>query len=73
MHKNVAQSEKITYNYNIIKNGDIMNMLIRFKVSNFLSINDTQELSMISSKVRGKREHLSLNRGMNLLRFSRCV
>lgn len=47
-----------------------MNMLIRFKVSNFLSINEMQELSMISSKVRGKREHLSLNRGMNLLRFS---
>lgn len=45
-------------------------MLIRAKISNFMSIGEIQELSMISGKVRGKREHLHVCKDANLLRFS---
>lgn len=45
-------------------------MLIRFKVSNFLSFNETQEFSMISGKTRSKDEHLQDNSSLKLLKFS---
>ncbi|WP_371375297.1 ATP/GTP-binding protein [Sporomusa aerivorans] len=45
-------------------------MLINFKVSNFMSIDQLQELCMISGKVRGKREHLHISRDISLLRLS---
>lgn len=45
-------------------------MLVNFKVSNFTSFNNIQQMSMVSGKVRGKREHLSAEKGLNLLRFA---
>lgn len=45
-------------------------MLVNFKISNFMSFNDIQGLSMVGGKVRGKREHLSVKKGQNLLRFA---
>ncbi|BDR75128.1 transporter [Clostridium tetani] len=45
-------------------------MLVRFKISNFVSIGELQELSMISGKVRGKREHLHISKNINLLRLT---
>lgn len=46
-------------------------MLIRFKVSNFLSFDDMQEISMISGKPRLKEEHLqNSNDKLKLLKFS---
>ncbi len=46
-------------------------MLIRFKVSNFLSFDDTQELSMISGKSRSKEEHIQDDSDkLKLLKFS---
>lgn len=50
-------------------NGGIK-MLIKVKVSNFMSIGQLQELSMISGKVRGKRDHLYINKNISLLRLS---
>lgn len=46
-------------------------MLIRFKVSNFLSFEDIQEMSMISGKPRLKEEHIQgENDKLKLLKFS---
>ncbi len=45
-------------------------MLIKVIISNFMSIGPLQELSMISGKVRGKRDHLHISKDINLLRFS---
>ncbi|WP_026895990.1 AAA family ATPase [Clostridiisalibacter paucivorans] len=45
-------------------------MLIRARISNFMSIGILQELCMISGKARGKREHLHKSKGMNLLRLT---
>ena len=46
-------------------------MLIRFKVSNFLSFDDVQEISMISGKSRLKEEHIQQNdESVKLLKFS---
>lgn len=45
-------------------------MLIKVKVSNFMSIGQLQELSMISGMVRGKRDHLHISKDINLLRLS---
>lgn len=45
-------------------------MLIKVKVSNFMSIGQLQELCMISGKVRGKREHLYKSKNISLLRLS---
>lgn len=46
-------------------------MLIRFKVSNFLSFDDMQEISMISGKSRLKEEHVQDEKGkLKLLKFS---
>lgn len=45
-------------------------MLIKFIVSNFMSIGEAQELCMVSGKVRGKREHLHISKDINLLRFT---
>ena len=46
-------------------------MLIRFKVSNFLSFDDMQEISMISGKPRLKEEHVQEEDGkLKLLKFS---
>ncbi|WP_346892569.1 AAA family ATPase [Clostridium sp. UBA871] len=45
-------------------------MLIKVKIENFMSIGSLQEFSMIAGKVRGKREHLLINKNLNLLRLS---
>lgn len=46
-------------------------MLIRFKVSNFLSFDEIQELSMISGKTRSKLEHIQEDDDyLKLLKFS---
>jgi len=44
-------------------------MLIRFKVSNFLSFDEEQELSMIGGSTQKKVEHL-INNNLKLLKFS---
>ena len=46
-------------------------MLIRFKVSNFLSFDDMQEFSMIAGKTRLKQEHIQDDENnVKLLKFS---
>lgn len=45
-------------------------MLIRFKVSNFLSFDNMQEISMISGKTRIKEEHVQDSGDVKLLKFS---
>lgn len=45
-------------------------MLLRFRVSNFLSFNDTQEFTLVAGKPRRKMNHLFMDRGVNILRFS---
>jgi len=46
-------------------------MLIRFKISNFLSFDDIQEISMISGKPRLKEDHIQDDKGkLKLLKFS---
>lgn len=45
-------------------------MLIRFKISNFLSFDKTQEISMISGKTRVKEEHIQEDGDLKLLKFS---
>lgn len=45
-------------------------MLIKAIISNFMSIGPLQELSMVSGKVRGKRDHLHISKDFNLLRFT---
>ena len=45
-------------------------MLIRFKISNFLSFDKTQEISMISGKTRTKEEHIQEYGDLKLLKFS---
>lgn len=46
-------------------------MLIRFKVANFLSFEDRQEISMISGKTRLKENHIQDESGkLKLLKFS---
>lgn len=46
-------------------------MLIRFKVSNFLSFDDMQEISMISGKPRLKEDHIQDDKDkLKLLKFS---
>lgn len=45
-------------------------MLIRFKVSNFLSFNEEQEFSMIAGKVRNHPKHLDKGKNLNLLKFT---
>ena len=44
-------------------------MLIRFKISNFLSFDKTQEISMISGKTRTKEEHIQEDGDLKLLKF----
>jgi len=48
----------------------VENMLIRFKVSNFLSFDKKQEFSMISGKTRAKEEHIQQDSELKLLKFS---
>lgn len=62
------QGENFTYT--MISGRRWHNMLMKAKVSNFMSIGKMQELSMISGKVRGKREHLHISKGINLLRLA---
>ncbi len=45
-------------------------MLIRFKVSNFLSFNEQQEFSMIAGATKKKENHLINNENLKLLKFS---
>lgn len=45
-------------------------MLIRFKVKNFLSFDEEEEISMISGKVRSKQEHLYKKNKLSLLKFT---
>ncbi|MDD3303945.1 MAG: ATP/GTP-binding protein [Clostridia bacterium] len=45
-------------------------MLIKFKISNFLSFDDAQEISMISGRTRGKEDHIQTNDDLKLLKFS---
>ncbi len=46
-------------------------MLIKFKVSNFLSFDEMQEFSMLSGKSRLKQEHIQQNKNdLSLLKFS---
>ena len=43
-------------------------MLIRFRVSNFLSFDEMQELSMISGSIRDKKEQIFLREGFGILK-----
>ena len=45
-------------------------MLIRFKVSNFLSFDEQQEISMIAGAVKKKENHLIDKNNLKLLKFS---
>lgn len=45
-------------------------MLIKAKISNFMSFGTMQELNMLAGKVRGKREHLLVSKKLNILRFT---
>lgn len=45
-------------------------MLIRFKVSNFLSFNEQQEFSMIAGATKKKENHLITEENLKLLKFS---
>lgn len=45
-------------------------MLIRFKVSNFLSFNEQQEFSMIAGATKKKEKHLINDNNLKLLKFS---
>lgn len=45
-------------------------MLVRFRVSNFLSFNRLQEFSMIAGKVKNKENHVVKNGKMKLLKFA---
>lgn len=45
-------------------------MLIRFKVSNFLSFNEQQEFSMIAGATKKKENHLINDDNLKLLKFS---
>lgn len=45
-------------------------MLIRFKVSNFLSFDNTTVFSMIGGKTQSKEEHLISDKKLKLLKFS---
>lgn len=45
-------------------------MLINFRVTNFLSFNEPQELSMISGKVRRKSNHIQNDPHLRLLKFA---
>lgn len=45
-------------------------MLINFSITNFLSFNDRQELSMISGKVRRKTDHIQTDKHLSLLKFA---
>lgn len=63
----IDKSEKITYN--ILKEGVFM--LVRFKISNFLSFDDMQEFSMITGKSRLKEDHIHNDKErIKLLKFS---
>ena len=62
----IYKCEKITYNIYNIGGGA---MLIKFKVSNFLSFDDDQELSLIAGPTHKKTNHI-IDRNLKLLRFS---
>lgn len=68
-------SEKITYYFDREMEVEVYDMLIRFNVRNFLSFDQrengkTEEFSMISGKVRSKRDHIFDDGKIKLLKFS---
>lgn len=67
----VDKNENVTYN--AFQGGS--DMLIRFNVKNFLSFNtrddgNTEEFSMITGKVRSKKEHIYDDEQIKLLKFA---
>lgn len=49
---------------------EVMTMLIRINVGNFLSFNNVQEFSMLAGKVRNKSNRLFIDSSIKLLKFA---
>ena len=50
------------------RRGKVIKLIIRFKVGNFLSFNETQELSMITGETRHHPDHIYKFENINILR-----
>lgn len=68
MAQDVDKYEKNAYNLDYHKKGECF-MLLNFKVSNFASFDDMQELSMSAGKVRAHSERLYTDNKNKILKF----